>query len=683
MIRQSGCRVTCAFLTLIIIVTAKPPPSSSPWTTYGAGKPVYSKSLGPPGGLDTITVPYGPKVSPFFPKFVDPKAMISSKTDYLSNLFSGLGPVNYPFASPTLYASNMETESPSDLSDLENLISFDKSDVKNSKRSMFGPMSSKFGPTASSFGPFAPKFGLSSPKFTPEFNFPFADSESKFGTSTRRKRSILTSEPTAPINLGPPPPYPGLSTITEESDSESPTIPKQYLPGMFGPFGPFGIAPSSSIIDPSVFASKKTTFLNALFSNLATSTPATLSNVPTAKSTIVPPNFWSPVETATAIPVPKSTIVPPGFWAPSSIIPSPDEYTNKVSTFLDKLVESIKLNKIKTTSNETASNDVPLPESKSNFARSLIDSSVDKSKVTNSIDDLATITAAKDAIVDSIIAELGTLKTDMINNLDELILVEQAEVAKASSSSSTGKKPVKPFKAAFAGLWGPPPVDPTLPFKQKMTMLSGVFDMLTELQKNITIAVVDAIKNRATVTDSPSTSSIFNPSSQITPETYNDYILSNSKTMAPFNVSFWDAIKSKLSDTDALAQVNYGPAKYSSLPQAPASPFWSAYSQSGTVKRHVNDNDYDLYEDQRDSDDGKNNFKRSAKIPIYQRYQNSPLESIESMQADGGSVSGHQDGGIKFLSANDDNDDPWKEWIKWGEFIKDRYKDQHHHHNHH
>lgn len=43
MIRQSGCRVTCAFLTLIIIVIAKPPPSSSPWTTYGAGKPGKSK----------------------------------------------------------------------------------------------------------------------------------------------------------------------------------------------------------------------------------------------------------------------------------------------------------------------------------------------------------------------------------------------------------------------------------------------------------------------------------------------------------------------------------------------------------------------------------------------------------------------------------------------------------------
>ncbi|KAK0168260.1 hypothetical protein PV327_002084 [Microctonus hyperodae] len=680
MIRQSGRRVTCAFLTLIILVSAKPPPSSSPWATYGAGKPVYSKPLGPPGGLDTITVPYGPKASPFFPKFVDPKAMISSKTDYLNNLFGGLGPVNYPFASPTLYASNVETESPGDLSDLENIISFDKSDVKNSKRSMFGPMSGKFNPAASSFGSFAPTFGLSSPKF----NFPFADSESKFGPSSRRKRSILTSEPAAPpINLGPPPPYPGLSTITEESDTETPTIPKQFLPGMFGPFGPFGFAPSSSIIDPSVFASKKTTFLNALFSNLATSTPATLSDVPTAKSTIVPPNFWSPVETATAIPVPKSTIVPPGFWAPSSIIPSPDEYTNKVSTFLDKLVESIKLNAIKAASNETATNDVPSPEPKSNFARSLIDSSVDKSKITNSIDDLATITAAKDAIVDSIIAELGTLKTDMINNLDELILVEQAEVAKASSSSSASKKPVKPFKAAFAGLWGPPPVDPTLPFKQKMTMLSGVFDMLTELQKNITIAVVDAIKNRATVTDSPPTSSILNPLNQITPETYNDYILSDSKTIAPFNVSFWDAIKSKLINPDALAQVNYGPEKYPSLPKASGAPFWSTYSQSGTFKRHVNDNDYDLYEDQRDSDDGKNNFKRAATMPMRQRYQNSPFESIGSMQADGDSVPGHQDGGIKFLSAENNNDDPWKEWIKWGEFIRDRYKDQHHHHNHH
>lgn len=54
-----------------------------------------SRALGPPpiSGIGTITVPYMPK-SPMFPKFVDPKMMISKKTDLLSNLFGGLGPVD-------------------------------------------------------------------------------------------------------------------------------------------------------------------------------------------------------------------------------------------------------------------------------------------------------------------------------------------------------------------------------------------------------------------------------------------------------------------------------------------------------------------------------------------------------------------------------------------------------------
>ena len=54
-----------------------------------------SRGLGPPpvSGIGTITVPYKPK-SPMFPKFVDPKMMISKKTDLLSNLFGGLGPVD-------------------------------------------------------------------------------------------------------------------------------------------------------------------------------------------------------------------------------------------------------------------------------------------------------------------------------------------------------------------------------------------------------------------------------------------------------------------------------------------------------------------------------------------------------------------------------------------------------------
>lgn len=43
--------------------------------------------------MGTINVPYMPK-SPMFPKFVDPKMMIAKKTEFLGNLFGGLGPVD-------------------------------------------------------------------------------------------------------------------------------------------------------------------------------------------------------------------------------------------------------------------------------------------------------------------------------------------------------------------------------------------------------------------------------------------------------------------------------------------------------------------------------------------------------------------------------------------------------------
>lgn len=67
----------------------------SPWINI-TPKPVYARALGPISEMDTITVPYISK-SPFFPKFVDPKIMISKKTDLLTNLFGNLGSA-YPMS---------------------------------------------------------------------------------------------------------------------------------------------------------------------------------------------------------------------------------------------------------------------------------------------------------------------------------------------------------------------------------------------------------------------------------------------------------------------------------------------------------------------------------------------------------------------------------------------------------
>lgn len=140
-------------------------------------------------------------------------------------------------------------------------------------------------------------------------------------------------------NLGPPPPYPGLAPISEEPEerkvrsaidpSMPPKVPLQYMP-MFGP-----------MVDPSMFISKKTMFLDNLFKTLATSTQ--------------PPLGFGDDE-----PVTKATIVPPNFWLPNSITPDPTEYNTKVVDFLDKLFDSLKINRTAAASDK-----------KSKFVRSL------------------------------------------------------------------------------------------------------------------------------------------------------------------------------------------------------------------------------------------------------------------------------------------------------------------------
>lgn len=610
-------------------------------------------------GIGAITVPYGPKSSPFAPKFVDPKTMIGKKTDLLSNLFGGVGPVNYPgatpsgyskFGSPVLYATN----------DVEPIQSYPagafgtgKNEVSGVKRAIFGP---KFGPAASPYGPFGPSsipfgpFGPFGAKFAPGFASPYSGVSPSYGgydssLSSRRRRSIVGAEPGAPKDLGPPPAYPGLGTIAEEPESGAPAAtPKEYLPGLFGPFGPFGaygaFGPAAPAIDPSLFTAKKTSFFDTLFSNMAASTPATVADEAVANPTIVPPGFWSPVETVTDVPVPKSTIVPPGFWAPSAIIPSPTEYTDKVNFFLGKLFTSIAAKKLTAASNATAA-DSTAPKS----ARSVKpESEITKVQVARSIDDLGAISAAKDAIVDAIIAELGSLKTDMANNLDDLIVAQKIEAAKPTP----GKKPVKPIKAAFAGFWGPPPVDTTLPFKQKMSVLSQVFDMLTDLQKNITVAVTDAIKTSVT-TDAPVEEDEPVPNY---PGAYY-YPVPTPAAVPVFNISFLDAIKSKLASLDTPTplyqpSIGYGAGKFARAISKGPSPFYLPYPGSEPVKRNANDQD-DVYEHHEHDNNDADQYKRAVKMSMHQGYQSMPPGTVESVEAGGGSTPDHQGGGINLL----------------------------------
>ncbi|XP_011629474.1 uncharacterized protein LOC105421977 [Pogonomyrmex barbatus] len=652
---------TCLLAFAASSILAFPP--GAPWTNF-VSKPVYSRALGPPGGMDTISVPYMPK-SPFVPKFVDPKMFISKKTDMLSNLFGGLGPVAYNIADtkPIMpYGSSLDSaNSASSIFNKRDMVQDGKEKMIDSdmyKRGMFGPFASKFGPM-SSMGPMGPKFGFSS--FSSSEMMPdFMDK-----TSFSRKRRSIGAPSSTDINTIPgSSSYPKIIESMSATKSVADDAPKEYLPGMFGPFGPggpFGIGgpfeiggsfgPSSSsgpssfgpVVDPSAIIAKKSAFLDTLFKNLATSTPATTTEVPT----------------------PKSTIVPPSFWIPSSIIPGPTEYTDKVSDFLDKLFDSIKLN-------ATASEASDGSDAKSDFMRSLKLDDISSDKIARSLDD-ASIAAAKDTIVDIILSELGELKSDMMATLNDLIAYEKAA---AAAATTTTKKPFKPFAGIFP--FAKPTVDPTLPFQQRMAVLSQVFDMLTDLQRNISVIA----KNATTSTsDNPELPKVPLAASTIGASSINDTLL--------------NAILKKISAIETVTPASYSVSYPASYPNIKTNPimsralskgptsFWVSYpdpNSASAVKRQVDDDSlpYFEYENNNDRHDHRQ-YTRGVQMQMHQGYQSLPAGSVESVQAGGGSTPGHQGGGIKLLDSNTYEN----KWADWMQYHKNEYQDRRHHHNHH
>ncbi|KMQ96789.1 hypothetical protein RF55_2908 [Lasius niger] len=561
--------------------------------------------------MDTISVPYTPK-SPFFPKFVDPKTFISKKTDMLSNLFGGLGPIAYNTADTKPIIPYGASGLPVDNTDTANAL-FNKrailqdgkeKAIDNSgiyKRSMFGPFASKFGPMGPKFGPVTP---FSSPDIMPDYlsKTPYS----------RKRRSIEAPSSAGDINSIPSslsyPRDPQIVENTSATKSAASSTPKEYLPGIFGPFGPGGpFGPSGSFgsaVDPSMFTAKKSTFLDTLFKNLVTSTPATTTEIPT----------------------PKSTIVPASFWLPSSVIPSPTEYTQKVSDFLDKLFDSLKLNATAQEADDSSS-------AKSDFMRSLKPDDTLPDKNARSLDDASSIAATKDAIVDIILSELGNLKSDMIATLNDLIAYEKT----AATAAATAKKPFKPFSGMFP--FAKPTVDPTLPFQQRMTVLSQVFDMLTNLQKNITVVAKGAITTNTGLPDN----------SEELPR------VPLTDGASPINNTLLDAILKKISTIETVTTASYPASPDKGNPiisRALPTSFWVSYPENSAsaVKRQVDDDSlsYLGYENDNNRYDNRQ-YTRGVKMQMHQGYQSLPAGSVESVQAGGGSTPGHQGGGIKLL----------------------------------
>ncbi|EZA53132.1 uncharacterized protein LOC105280933 isoform X2 [Ooceraea biroi] len=660
---------TCLLALGASLTLALPP--GAPWTNF-ASKPVYSRALGPPSGIDTISIPYVPK-SPVFPKFVDPKMFISKKTDMLSNLFGGLGPVAYnaadtkPIIPYGASGSSLETADNA-LFNKRDALQDGKEKIADTngmyKRGMFGPFP-KFGPMGAT--------GVIGPQFGPITPFSSADAMADYmdkAPFSRKRRSMEAASSASDVNSisGSKLQATGISSYAKDSPiveklsatkSADGDAPKEYLPGMFGPFGPGGpygpfgpfgssasFGPGGSFggpaVDPSAMIGKKSTFLDALFKNLATSTPAT---------------------TITDAPTPKSTIVPPSFWLPSAIIPGPTEYTSKVSDFLGKLFDSIKMN----ATMQEASDDSDV---KSDFMRSLKSDDILPDKAARSVDDVSSITAAKDAIVDAILTELGDLKGDMISTLNDLIAYEKATAAAAPAA----KKPFKPFSGIFP--FAKPTIDPTLPFKQRMAVLSQVFDMLTELERNITVAANSAIK---TNTDTPSN-----------PELARIPLATGAADVSSINNTLLDAILNRIAAAQTASPVSYpasfikeSPMMSRAMPQGPTS-FWVSYPESSAsvIKRQVPyDSPYLGYEYDNDQRDHRQ-YTRGVQMQMHQGYQSLPAGSVESVQAGGGSTPEHQGGGIKLLGQSNayGNLNKWADWVQ---YHKNEYEDSRHHHNHH
>lgn len=559
---------------------------------------VYARALGPISEMDTITVPYISK-SPFFPKFVDPKIMISKKTDLLTNLFGNLGSA-YPmsFKSFIPYAiSGSSIYSTVDKSQLLGKNNVDD-DTHLYKRGIFNPFNSK------SFDPMNSKFEsisqFSNLNTLPDYSMKNDFSHKKRSidkSSVANLKSIMNNNKSETKGLGFPSLSPTLAPIFEEPEEdinikkiESATVPKQYLSEMFEPYDLIG-----PMVDPSMFIIKKSAFLDNLFKNIAITPSLTSTEAPTTKNTIVPSDFWLP-----------------------SGIPNPIVYNEKVTEFLNKLFENLKLNKTMTFNDNM---------NVKNVARSIIsDKDNTQVKIARSVEDLSSINAAKDSIVNSILSELSDLKSNMITTMNDLISYEKSITS-----------PTKSFKSFDPSSWSKSLINGVFPFQQKMAILSQVFDMLTNLQKNITLEIQNVIKTKII-----SPERFFNANYPI----INDVFSSSM----PINMSLLDAIKYKLDTLDYGMPVSYIPSfdKFGSKMVRTLlknSPFWISYPKNiANIKQEIKSES--LMNE-------KNNFNqkqtRSVKMQIHQGYQSLPIDSIESVQTDGQSTSEHQGEEIKLF----------------------------------
>lgn len=381
--------------------------------------------------------------------------------------------------------------------------------------------------------------------------------------------------------------------------------------------------------------------------------------VPTSKPTIVPPGFWSPFASSVSLPfsplvkgvpvadpsnlisnkktLPSKTLSNPAAYDISDGIES--IYTQKVGEFLDKLFNSINISQFATKLNDTSKtqkrnvDDVDKAKIKvmdqlmENMAGELSASGIgiapveDISRrslpepVSNSL-----ISNAKDTMSENIFNELSSIKNSILDTVTEIIQKQKGETVTTPKSTSGKKKPGASFVSPYA-MWGKQPTvaptaDPLEPFQMKLKYLSQVFDMLTELEKNISLAInkVSADSSASPVTPAieqkaqdSSVPTVLAP----TNKAVRDLI---SQLNAPSSDASYDNSLSTQGITDTKTKTLLGKILGKLVEEAAVA-------------------------------EGTNSKVRSIKMSVHQGYQSLPPGSEELLQAGGGGEPMKQEGG--------------------------------------
>lgn len=459
-----------------------------------------------------------------------------------------------------------------------------------------------------------------------------------------------------------PPPPPTLK----------PTIvpPGFWVPSVVTkPAGLFG--PSVPVVDPAQFIDKKTAFLKTLFSTL------------------------------------NITVTPAPVTTPEPTLDPVREYEEKVAEFLDKLFTAIISNESSDTTakrdiavdDETAAKDVKnflgkvnevhdcttnvksktvaqATDESGDFVRRSVDTANDTSSTGAQQLPVDALLSAKDKVVDTIIAEMGGIKNNILDTLAELLAKQKEAAATPPPTPAPKKKPGPPFGPGgpfgFGGPFAPwakgavttttpkPTPDPE-PFQKKVEFLSQVFDTLTKLEKDVTEALSQAVSEAAAAATTTTTAI------PTTPE--NKPIVANGTKLI-------DLIRSKLieltnssahsqtSEQATLTQVpKYARAIKPTLPEPVPTivdpSFWIPDTAAGAVvgpEYYIGKTQSflsKLFEGKTakagDDDQASTaNKARSIKMAVHQGYQSLPPGSEELLQAGGGSTpQKHEGGGLK------------------------------------